>query len=192
MTRLHRALLPALLAILQLLPVARAQPPARAELGLRATTLAAEVPVLGIGLAGRLPLRDGWFVDVALERQRYADRRALHGRGLASTVAGAAIGRHFAGDDRGSWFWSWGIAAGLPAAAGPGAGPGRDTAATEIHLAGAVGLSRPLSRHWTVTAALRAERRFVDWRRHSDDGRIVDRRGELGLVGLGITLGYRL
>lgn len=193
---LYRASLPLVAALAVFPVVAGAASPAPVELAVRVNALFADVDLHGAGVAGRLPLRDGWFVDATLERQTYARARWDDVRpagDLESTVLGAALGRRGNGERGPAWFWTWGIAVGFPeTGASSGAGqPRHDAASTEVHLTASLGVSGSLSAHWSLDAALRVERHFVDWRLSDPDGRLLERRSTLTPVGAYLALSYR-
>lgn len=188
-----RRLLPAML----LAASGTASPAQAAELGVRISALRAATELQGFGLAARWPLSQGYFVQATLDRQHYAraaNPAELPPAALQSHIAGAAIGREYRGDRAlDSWFWSWGISAGFPATArSAGAvAPARFDAAMEVHLTAALGISRQLSEHWSLTGAARIERHFIDWRLTDEFGTLLQRRDSQSASGLSLSVNYR-
>ena len=183
-----------LLSALLVAPLARAAPPSRPELSVRATALQADATIQGGGLALRLPLAGGWFVDGTLERHSGPARRragAPPARELSSTVAGAALGRRHAGGRWPEWFWTWGIAAGMPEPGAPAAAGPRESAATEIHLRSSLGNTGPRHGRWRLTGALRIERHFVDRRLAAADGELLERQTTRTPIGVYLAVSYR-
>ncbi len=168
-----------------------------AELGVRVSALRAATELQGLGLVARWPLSQGYFVQASLDRQHYAraaNPAELPPASLQSHIAGAAIGREYRGNRAlDSWFWTWGISAGFPEAArSAGVAPqAHFSAATEVHLTAALGMSRQLSEHWSLTGAARIERHFIDWRLTDEFGKLLQRQDSQSASGLSLSVNYR-
>lgn len=188
-----RRLLTGLLCI----TAALAQNAAAAELGVRVSALHADPNLHGLGLVAHWPLSQGFFLQATLDSlqpERQSGTLSLRFNNMRNVVAGAAIGREHKGPwESQSWFWTWGISAGFPTISRSGADSSEPSldAATEIHLTAAIGLSRQLSEHWSLTGAARFERHFIDWRLTDSDGTLLSRRKSLSASGLSLSLSYR-
>lgn len=164
------------------------------EAGVRVTALAGGGESQGAGVLLRLHLDEGWFASATLER---ASRRSeVPGRGGArrvesdASVFGMAFGRQQAlGNGELAWYWSVGLAAAYPGRVAGEATAADIEAGNELHLVSTLGVLLPVSPRWTVEAAARLERHYLDLRWQQ-----ADRRGRLSettAAGIGLTLNYR-
>ncbi|MCH9004353.1 MAG: hypothetical protein IH838_03585 [Proteobacteria bacterium] len=161
----------------------------RYEVGLRANVLLGDgVPandILGLGVIGRLNLRDGWFAGVALDRYNYDFERpslivgipqdpgvSVIDASASNTVLSGFVGRHYGDSSQGfDWFLTAGLGVGFPDVddtSGPTASGGTFDltfdAKTEIQLMGTLGTSYHFTPIWSVTFAARVEHHFMDIR----------------------------
>lgn len=168
-----------------------------AELGLRVSALYDGAPLQGIGIVARWPLRDGYFAEASMDRLRFSQDRLLQGATVGTTrspVFGVAIGREFGVRGRlHHWFWSSGLAAANPSRSGQTRGEYKATlnAATEIHVTGALGVSRWLADNWQLQGTIRVERHFTDRRVYDGNGRLLSRQRSRSVSGLALTLSHR-
>lgn len=157
------------------------------EIGLRANVLLGDgVPandILGFGVIGRYPLRNGWFIAATIDTYEYDFENPTKIVGLRqdpnvdvidaladSTVLGAAIGRLYNKTEHGfDWFWSMGIGFASPNiddVSGPTDSGGTFDitfdVGNEIHLMGTVGTSYNFSESWSTSFSARIEHHFMD------------------------------
>lgn len=170
------------------------------ELGVRINALHANGNIYGAGLHLRRLLDDGFFVTATLDRQVYDAARPPAPLeqseqtlpSVTNTVAGVNVGRlQGLGDSRIMWFWSMGLAVGFPQPSRPGPGQIQLEAETEVHLRSAAGIEALVSEHWSLMAAVRVERHYVNLR-YSDPA--TAQRATLSSLtpaGVYLSLGYR-
>jgi hypothetical protein len=166
-------------------------------LGMRMNALHASGDMTGGGLTLGVRLSNGWFAAANVDNYRYSPDGVVD-TGSSSTpvrlrtlVIGAAIGRQVPGRiDALDWFWSAGIATGLPQA-----GARDETAAvrsgTQVHLTSAAGGIWRLDTHWSLAAALRVERHYVDIRSSDPESGEPRRLSTLTPAGFYLSLDYR-
>lgn len=192
------------LVLLPWSPEARAAP--RFDIGLRANALYAPGSRIearhGIGLTSSLDLGDGWFVTAALDRYDYeirSDLTIVSVPTARSHVLGIAAGRrHSLRESALTWFWNAGIAVGITTTsdgsaidATGDAVPFSIAQGTEIHLTAALGTIWHVARHWSVTAAFRAENHYIDLRIPDPDGGRPLRETSETPVGAFVSLNYQ-
>ena len=161
----------------------------------RANALHASGDMYGAGLALSMRLNNGWFAAGTLDNYYYAPSTLTSATAarpqLQSLVFGAAMGRRIPSRYEGlDWFWSAGLAAGLPQGYRP-----QDTKAldsgTQVHLTMALGGIRQLGAHWSVSAALRIERHYIDIRYRDEASGDERRLSTLTPAGLYLSVNYR-
>lgn len=170
------------------------------ELGVRINALHADGNIYGAGLHLRRFLGDGFFVTATIDRQIYDAARlpatvAQSNQpvpSLPNTVAGVNVGRQQGiGNARIMWFWSMGLAVGFPQPSRSGPAQVQLEAETEVHLRSAVGLEALMSEHWSLMAAVRVERHYVNLRYIDPATQQRATLSSLTPAGVYLSLGYR-
>ncbi len=160
----------------------------------RVNAMHASGDMYGAGLALSMRLNNGWFATGTLDNYYYEPSTlasAVARPQFHSLVLGAAMGRRVPSRYEGlDWFWSAGLAAGLPQGYSL-----QNTAAlvsgTQVHLTTALGGIRQLGEHWSMSAALRVERHYIDIRYRHEASVEEQRVSTLTPAGLYLSVNYR-
>lgn len=195
-----RAIVGLVLALSGALVIERAEALEQAELGVRINVLYGNGSFYGAGLHLRRFLHDSYFVTATLNRQNFAaarlpawsEQQDMRIPTVQSTIAGVNVGRRqHLGDAQLMWFWSMGLAVGFPQASRTGPGQIQLEAETEVHLRSALGIETLMADHWSLTAAVRIERHYVNlkYNEPGSDGKTT--LSTLTPSGVYLSLGYR-